>query len=288
MRAYSFHPSKHTRCILIALLGACTTPTAQRPTPVQPSAGPSTNRDSTPVALPSRAPEYRFRITPGTRHYLVVNDASIMLNSDTTRQSYISTRAYYTLEINHSGQVARGTLDSVTTRRQGAIPTPPDSTLTLPITWTLTNVPSGCSYRERLIEQGRTIIPPLPADLPAGTSWRDTTSLVFCILEQPATAAISNEYTVIGQSTFRTDSTFLITRISRLEFTPDSTLTELPSLEAATGTIRSELHLDPKKGELLTRTDEGQLELLLRTGSRLTRVIQNLRSQVVPILPPNR
>ncbi len=217
-----------------------------------------------------------------------MNDASITLNSDTTHQSYISTRAYYTLEVNHANQAVRGTLDSVATRRQGAIPTPPDSTLTLPITWTVANLSSSCSYDQRLIEQGRTIIPPLPAELLAGTSWHDTTSLILCILERPAMATVINEYTVVGQSTFRTDSTFLVARVSHLQFTRDSTSTELPYLEAVTGTIRSELHLDPKNGELLTRTDEGQLELLLRTRSRLTRVTQDLRGQVVPILPPDR
>lgn len=288
MRAHSHRLSRYTWCVLIASFGACTTSTGRRPTPAQPAARPSTNTDSTPAALPNRGLEHRFRITPGIRRYLVVNDASITLNSDTTHQSYISTRAYYTLEVNHANQAVRGTLDSVATRRQGAIPTPPDSTLTLPITWTVANLSSSCSYDQRLIEQGRTIIPPLPAELLAGTSWHDTTSLILCILERPAMATVINEYTVVGQSTFRTDSTFLVARVSHLQFTRDSTSTELPYLEAVTGTIRSELHLDPKNGELLTRTDEGQLELLLRTRSRLTRVTQDLRGQVVPILPPDR
>lgn len=279
--------SKPALLSLLAFTSTCTAPAGQKPVPASPSPSSAATRDSQTVPSPSTSRIYRFRITPGIQHYLVVSDAKVVLNDDSTRESFVSTRAYYTLAIDPSGQVQRGTVDSLTIRRQSTIPAPPDSNVVLPISWTSNDQPSGCSYNQRLIELGKGIIPTLPTELKPGSSWQDTTSITLCILSSAVAATITTQYSVIGPSTFRADSTFLITRTSRLDLAADTTrmLSQMPHVEA-TGLIKSDIHLDIVRGQLLTRTDDGRLEIRLGTGPRSTKLRQDLRGQVAPIRSP--
>jgi len=285
MRSHSRRWNRQTCCALMVLVGACTQPAGQKTTRTQPRPYPPTiTSDSTTHASRTSEESIHFRIAPGVRRYIVINDASVTLNDDTAKQSLISTRAYYTLEIDQSGQVQQGRVDSLTTRRQGAIPPPSDSTLTFPITWTASQNAQGCSQDKRLVDQGRSIIPRLPLELRSGLIWHDTTSTRLCILNSSVSATTISEYTAVGRSTFRADSTYLIRRISHLELLTDTanTLSQRPSIQA-TGFIRSELHIDPSKGRLVARTDEGRLEIRVTNGLQFTKFTQDLRGQVAPL-----
>jgi hypothetical protein len=271
------HVHSRAAALLLVVAAAVQLSCASGTTPHTPTP-PAPGRDSAATNEPeSWAP----RLAPGSWHYQVVTDASVVLTADSsTTQVPVRTSSFYTihLETDSSGLVLTGSVDSGTVSADKTIPQQPDtahqaSTFTARIgaDGALTDLHGSDSTQcvqglDPRVAAVRALLIHTPATLTPNTTWADSTSVLTCRGTVPIRTTTTYTYEVKSLTNWQGAPALEIARTGMIALASEAGLATASAITiTGTGSSTTTLLVDPATGMIVHATGESHTSLTVAT-----------------------
>ena len=279
---------------------ACTPPRQPPAPPSAPAPSPPPARGAPPpVAPPSaEARSWTFRYAPGTHRYEIQSDATVELQSDTSKQTApLRTVALVTLAIEAAADsqlTVTGRVDSFAVSRGELIPAP-DSAPPPPrerAVYSATITPTGrpltqrvagadsCDAAEPFLAAARELIVAVPPALAVGTRWSDSVATTVCRSGIPVTTGTVRDYEVEAAEPFNGRRAVRVRRRDAFTLAGAGAPRGQSVSLTGRGTGTATLYFDPAAGTLLGSLSESETTLTVNTPRAQARFVQRVRQRI--------
>lgn len=269
------HPRSVALLLMVAVaaqLSCASGTTPHTPTP------PAPERDS---AATNKPESWTPHLAPGSWHYQVVTDASVVLTADSsTTQVPVRTSTFYTirLETDSSGLTLTGSVDSATVSADKTIPQQPDtthqaSTFTARIgaDGALTDLRGSDSTQcvqglDPRVAAVRALLIHTPATLTPNATWTDSTNVLTCRGTVPIRTTTTYTYEVRSLTSWEGAPALEIARTGTITLASEAGLATASAITiTGTGSSTTTLLIDPATAMILHAAGESHTSLTVAT-----------------------
>ena len=275
-------PNGMARALAKIIVVACTATSASACASIKPAVNSPTNKPaSEPASKPGNLPApplkpsstspaemspnaakgagtWTFSYAPGTYTYNFTTTGTVAPATDTSRtQSVPTLNQNATIAVSPTGDVQ--VLDPVTAQS------------------------SACDPNTALITLAQQLIPRIPNQLVAGSTWRDSTTTSGCRGLISITSNVVSNYTVVGKTTTNNATVLQINRTDSLSANGEGADGQHRVSATAAGVGIGTIYLDPITGRLAGLKEVQNALISVTTSGRLTQFVQRA-TEIVSIV----
>ena len=261
------------KVVLGISLTACATSPNVEP---QPKAGPAAEHQpepaktipAAPIAAGEKGPlhsgPWQFTYTSGTYTYVITTAAQVTALSDTNNKRTLQTASKKAMvSVSQDGEVAIVSSSALT---------PDSSTI--------------CDTVGALTILKHQLVPKLPRLLVANSTWYDSTNVTVCLGLVPSQANITEQYVVLGDTTYGGVSALRVQRSDSITANGEGKIGQHRLLLAATGNGTTELYFDPTAGKLLGSVGTQGMKLDITTSGQTNHFTQYVTQHTTLLINP--